>query len=209
MSKAKGKIIDKWVLNIKNTQVTVPVCMIIGPPTTFAVDYTYGEFYYSDSNANIDDLKSALRLWLTDMLTFQFTTYYYVCFKGMTHIPKRDDDAGEVATSLEWRVYDIGTTSIGVEMYRDNSEMMNMGSWTEGRPSIGDVKDYHGRHELDSLCALVLATPENKAALDMLSKAFDDLHTKLRTFLSPSAIEEGFAKMVSGELNLLRGPNVS
>lgn len=209
MSKSRGKIIDKWVMNIKDTQVTVPVKMIVGPPTTFTVDYQYGEFHYTGENANIDELKSDLRVWLNDMLTFNFKTYYYVSFKGMTHRPKTDIEAGEVATGLEWRVYDIGTTSVGMEMYRDKSKIMNSGDWIKGRPDIGVVDDYLGRHSLDSLCALVPATPENEAALNMLSKAFDALHEKLRTFLAPGIIEEGFAKMISGELNLLQGPNGS
>jgi len=209
MSKARGKIIDKWVLDIKGTKVTVPVKMVAGPPTTFNIDYKYGEFRYQNANADIDALKSDLRVWLKDMLTFSFKSYFYVSFKGMTFVPTKVGDAGEVATELEWRAYDIGTTSIGVEMYRDNTKMMNAGSWVEGRPELGNVVDHHNRHALDALCALVPATPENEAALVLLSKAFDDLHTKLRTFLAPGLIEEGFARMVSGELNLLRGPDAS
>ncbi len=209
MSKARGKIIDKWTLNIKDTQVVVPVRMVTGPPTTFSISYTYGEFRYHAENSDIDELKSDLRIWLNDMTTFSFKTYYYVCFKGMTFRPATVRDAGEVETSLEWRVYDIGTTSVGAEMYRDKSKMLNNGSWIEGRPDTGNVEDFHGRHNLDSLCALVPATPENNTALTMLSEAFENMHTKLRSFLAPGIIEKGFAHMISGELNLLRGPDGS
>lgn len=200
-SKAKGKIIDKWVLNIEGTEVTIPVRMIAGSPTTFRIDCQYGEFHYCDENPNIDELKFDLTFWLNDITTFQFKIYYYVSFNGIICRPATDLEVGKVNTSLEWRTYDIGITSVGIEMYHDNSEVLNNGSWIEGRPKIGIVDQF--------LCALVPATPENEAALNMLSKVFDDLHAKLRTFLAPGIIEEGFAKMITDELNLLRGPDGS
>ncbi len=205
MSKARGKIIDKWVFDIKDTTVTVPVKMVPGPPTIFVIDYMYGEYHYRAENTDIDYLKSDLRIWLNDMLTFEFKTYYYISFKEMTCLPKDSDEVGEVVAILEWKVYDIGITSVGMEMYRDKTRMLNNGEWIEGRPDIGIVPQY----ELDSLCALVPATPENEVALNMLSKAFDDLHAKLRTFLAPGIIEGGFIKMVSGGPNLLGDPDDS
>ncbi len=193
---SKGRIIDKWVLNIEDKQVTIPVRMVAGEVTVFTVKYQYGEFEFDHSDSNIDTLKTKLVRWLQDIVTFKFETYYYIDFGGVTSGSLTDDDVRKIDTSLEWRTFDVGITADGMEMFRDRSKTQNDGEWTLGRPETGFIL---GSHRM-----LVPTTSENGDALIMLARAFDTLYMEMSQGFKVDIPEESFSLMVS-KLSMLRG----
>ncbi len=188
---SKGRIIDKWVLNIEGNQVTIPVRMIAGKVTVFTVKYQHGEFEFDHSDPNIDSLKSELTRWLLDIPTFKFETYFYIEFKGASRLAMTYSEVGKADTSLVVRALDIGATADGMGMFRERSKTLNDRKWIPGRPKTGFILGCHYR--------LILDSSENPAVtLNKLFRALDKFHTEMFGAFSLDVTDEDFVRKIEG-----------
>lgn len=209
----RGKKVEEWEFTVNKTRIKVPVKIhtpeYADGTTHFSIDFSYGIHRFRKRDANIDVLRRDAREWLKGVVTYKWERYFLVEFGAHVKLPidrshsqmdvdDQDErwcrDDREVATSLEWRVYDLAENAEGKAVYRDLSKLLNNGDVIEGRPDVGE-NTVHGWRDMPTITALVKATPENEDALHQLARAFEALHAKLMKFLSPELIESSLGRM--------------
>jgi len=192
--RSQGEIIKKWTYHIQGTKDTISI-----PLRYYWEDIIYGGGFSAIFAADIDEpcpihksdkdaekLNAAVRKELDAFFSISWEAFYLVevVFRKAPQYSGRTTEICRHVL-LSYRPVELGTRSNGDKVHRFNERSSLYTNW----PKCGQEEKGTFNNEPEySMKSLVLATPENKASLDSIINAMEQLAHRLQDFMGPKNV---------------------